>query len=107
MNLVYFGLREKGTDNFFLRRPKQRRGYSWDEPEEPTQDKPVRLFPSKKSAQNALIQWRRGRHIHKVSSQPQGYFSVDDVDEEWTEIEVVPERKTLEIEVVSLRLTDS
>jgi hypothetical protein len=107
MNLTYFGIRVKGTEKFFLRSPDQRRGYSWDEPEEPTQNKPVRLFPSKKSAQNALAQWRRGKHIHKVSSQPQSYLSIDGYDEEWVDIEVVPERKTAEIEIVSLRLTAS
>jgi hypothetical protein len=106
MNMVYFGLRVKGTEKFFLRRPNQRRGYSMDEPEEPTQDKPVRLFPSQKSAQNALIQWRRGVHIHKVS-YPTSWSGMDDGGEDWTEIKDVPERKTAEIEVVSLRLTDS
>ena len=106
MNMVYFGLRVKGTEKFFLRRPNQRRGYSMDEPEEPTQDKPVRLFPSHKSAQNALIQWRRGVHVNKVS-YPTSWDSMDTGEEHWTEIKDVPERKTVEIEVVSLRLTDS
>jgi hypothetical protein len=106
MNATYFGLRVKGTDRFFLRHPNQRRGYSLDEPEEPTQEKPPRLFASLKSAQNALIQWRRGRHTKKVS-YPSSWESLDTGQEEWTEIQEVPERKTAEIEVVTLRLTDS
>ena len=106
MNIVYFGLRVKGTEKFFLRRPNQRRGYSMDEPEEPTQDKPARLFPSRKSAQNALIQWRRGVQVHKVS-YPSSWASMDTGQEDWTEIEVVPARKSVEVEVVLLYLSDS
>jgi hypothetical protein len=105
MNMVYFGLRVKGTEKFFLRRPNQSRGYSLDEPEEPTQGKPVRLFPSQKSAQNALIQWRRGIHVNKVS-YPSSWDSMDTGEERWTEIKDVPQRKALEIEIVPLRLSD-
>ena len=106
MDMIFFALRLKGTEKFFLRHLNQRRGYSLDEPEDLAQDKQPRLFSSKRSAQNALVQWRRGRHVHKVS-YPTSWDSMDTGQEEWTEIEVVPERKTVEIEVVSLRLTDS
>ena len=45
-------------------------GYSYLEVQEPTSDKPPRLFPNKLGAVNALASWKRGPLIKKAATTP-------------------------------------
>jgi hypothetical protein len=94
-----FAIRVFGTTKYLPMRKKSR-GFSYDEP---TDEKPPRLFYTKRSAQNALTAWLQGVwENHTVTS---GYYGED--------VDVYPEPKKVEgrqremMEIVKFQLHET
>lgn len=92
-----YAIRQKSTGLYI---PETERGRRWGGSyQEPSSDRPPRLFQNKKNAVNFLSQWLLGHHKKHIK-----YFG-EDVKESH-EIIFQPHRKKDDMEVVRLKLVE-
>ena len=94
-----FAIREAGTLKFLPQRDSCR-GHTYDEPLELQHGERPRMFYTTHGARCALSAWRKGYH-HRTTS---GSWQDGDYDE-CINIEPVPHRLQMNMEIVSVTLT--
>ena len=97
-----WAIREKGTEKYLPAMKRGRicvRGFTSTEP---TEGVPPRLFPTKRSVENALTAWLQGQwEMHQIQS---GWYD-EDVDT-YPEPKAVEGRKRELMEIVKFNLTE-
>jgi hypothetical protein len=100
---VYEGyvIREKGTENYMPTRWRYRRGHSFSEPQPYGGDFGPRIFPTWKSAHNALCAWAQGHWEHSISRATSFFDEYD----EFTIVKKVEGRSKDKMEIVPVRVS--
>jgi hypothetical protein len=78
--------------------PHNTKGFSFDEPEPPSDKRHPRFFPSEKAAKQALIAWLRGIFINKYDALTGEYIGL--------KVEHQPHRIPTDYAVVLFTLTE-
>lgn len=104
LNIDVFVIRHVPTGDYLPAR-KSGRGFSNDEPEEDGGPLGPRIFPTHRSAINALTAWLMGVH-KRVSTRSGGWEGPEEYDEDII-VEPQPHRIREDMEIVPVHLIES